>query len=1011
MLVPGVVLLLLWFVCGLHGAIPDVCQDGTGDGGNGQPCDCWRTPDGNLTVDCSYRGWVSIHPFPIDTSVLNLTHNNITRIEYVDFDRLDHLQELILTGNELQCDDQLVDFKSWLLNLKSVTSSVIVTGAICDNSIYSGQEVTEAMFGLPDRNCYGCNDATSNDGCTSISQCYPRTTCQNKVIFQANGEVNINKTCELTKDCLSSAAATNGESCRQVDGSTSVCVYCCQGTLCNKELNTINANYTFPFRAPLPVATEPPSTETAPMTSPSPLGTTEQSTIPITNDIPITNSPDSTCFSEVTLGDTGVITWPATGVNQTVTVPCPYNTIGVGMSFACRTCFWNDSNGPSFWEDPDTDNCSSASNVLKELINIQITEENVLDVSSTLESVTSYPASLKADDVTNAVGVLSSLLRTLKLYPVKGREIFKDSMATAFQMTSVRFEELVNSQIINRTTSRLLYLINEFTIQVPLINSTQLTSESRAVDVIIVDARDQSEESILFGGSQSGEDDDVKPFILRNETSPGNGTDLLGYIHVPSRLLQDAGVYLSTCQFLLYQQTTYFNAITTSVESQTDGFKSTSDNVTGTVLNSAVISASVGNLTLTDLAKPVRIHLQVLRTQSADNPQCVFWDVNANDFQGGWSTEGCSLISELTNSETVVCECDHLTNFAMLMDIYNKGEPLDPVHAQILSVLSYIGCSISIVALALTILTLGCFREEPKYRADGSGSFNTGKNGKARADRHTNILVHLSVALALSNIAFLVNTLTVELGLEESVCIGMAAATHYSLLASMAWMALEAFNMYLALVLVFDKYYSRFMMKMCLFGWGTPFVIVAVTFGINFPENYGLYNGLCWLSRIPFYASFLAPVSVVLLFNLVIFLVVTLQLCKMRRRNISQSRRNFDLRAQFKACASITVLFGLTWFFALFGIGEANLAFSYLFVIFNTTQGFNIFVFQCLLKPSIRQRWMRLLGMQHGDISSSTKSSASCGKDSKNEGIVNAAELFKISEPNGIDNPICNDQS
>ena len=101
-----------------------------------------------------------------------------------------------------------------------------------------------------------------------------------------------------------------------------------------------------------------------------------------------------------------------------------------------------------------------------------------------------------------------------------------------------------------------------------------------------------------------------------------------------------------------------------------------------------------------------------------------------------------------------------------------------------------------------------------------SGSFNTGKNGKARADRHTKILVHLSVALALSNIAFLVNTLTVELGLEESVCIGMAAATHYSLLASMAWMALEAFNMYLALVLVFDKYYSRFMMKMCLFGWG-----------------------------------------------------------------------------------------------------------------------------------------------------------------------------------------------
>lgn len=38
----------------------------------------------------------------------------------------------------------------------------------------------------------------------------------------------------------------------------------------------------------------------------------------------------------------------------------------------------------------------------------------------------------------------------------------------------------------------------------------------------------------------------------------------------------------------------------------------------------------------------------------------------SNEEGGGWSTDGCQLV--LRDNGSVTCECDHLTNFAVLMD-------------------------------------------------------------------------------------------------------------------------------------------------------------------------------------------------------------------------------------------------------------------------------------------------------------------------------------------------------
>lgn len=62
-----------------------------------------------------------------------------------------------------------------------------------------------------------------------------------------------------------------------------------------------------------------------------------------------------------------------------------------------------------------------------------------------------------------------------------------------------------------------------------------------------------------------------------------------------------------------------------------------------------------------------------------------------------------------SNNQThTVCECEHLTNFAVLMDVHSTLLP--QVHQQALQVITYVGCVISVVCLVLAILTFQLFR-------------------------------------------------------------------------------------------------------------------------------------------------------------------------------------------------------------------------------------------------------------------------------------------------------------
>ena len=129
-----------------------------------------------------------------------------------------------------------------------------------------------------------------------------------------------------------------------------------------------------------------------------------------------------------------------------------------------------------------------------------------------------------------------------------------------------------------------------------------------------------------------------------------------------------------------------------------------------------------------------------------------------------------------------------------------------------------------------------------------------------------------------------------------------------------------------------------------------------------------------------FFSAFLGPIFAILLFNIIIFIVVLTVLIKHTRNKLGETTND---KKQIKTNIRLTislfgvmVLFGLTWVLGAFTISEASLTFQILFAVFNSLQGFFIFVFFCVLSSDVRGLWLEALTCGHYKKS---KSSFMCG--------------------------------
>ncbi|KAI7793726.1 adhesion G-protein coupled receptor G2 [Triplophysa rosa] len=415
----------------------------------------------------------------------------------------------------------------------------------------------------------------------------------------------------------------------------------------------------------------------------------------------------------------------------------------------------------------------------------------------------------------------------------------------------------------------------------------------------------------------------------------------LGSAILPASLTQNLSSQqqqlASRVQFNFYQKSTFFQ----------------DEELVNRSLISGILSASVANLTISNLQKKVTITLQHTETPGNRTVSCAFWNLSLNGDRGGWSSEGCTKVNSSSSQEETQCSCNHLTSFGILLDL--SKQPIDPLQNTILTYITHIGCGISSIFLSITLLTYLAF-------------------SKLRNDIPSKILIQLCLALLMLNLVFLVDGWLAQFSEVKGLCTSTAFFLHYFLLASFTWMAMEAVHMYIALVKVFNTYISRFMLKIGFAGWGIPLVVVIIVIAtdhIPTRHNYGLVSyskfvdgtqdDFCWITNdIVFYVAVVAYFCIVFLINFTMFIVVLIQLCRIKRQN-PQNVQNRSSWQEIRSVAGLTVLLGLTWGFAFFAWGPVNLPFMYLFAIFNSLQGLFIFIYHCALKENVRRQWRTYL--------------------------------------------------
>nr|XP_054604209.1 adhesion G-protein coupled receptor G6 isoform X8 [Nothobranchius furzeri] len=591
--------------------------------------------------------------------------------------------------------------------------------------------------------------------------------------------------------------------------------------------------------------------------------------------------------------------WPETRPRTTQYLPCFPNK----DQRASRSCLIKLEDYSSVWSPADLTNCT-------------VTAENAAIVAEQLINFTN--SNLTKEKVSQAVTKVRELvsLETIDTAMAKTVVHIISNVMSNVNVTSET--PLVNKRALKAVER----LAQKVTFEGPSIN---ITSKHLALGILALNTSN-------FNGTS------FSAFLPPNSSAPQIGFELtanaLAQVTLPPSLL--SGVVMSEIERSSLSRINFrfFSSTNLFEKRQKDSF-----------LNSYVVASSVGNFSINDLRDPVKIEISHLTKQVSSGRKCVFWDFSLNGGNGSWNERGCR-VAEGTSSKTV-CLCDHLTHFGILMDVSQASSRIDSENKKVLTFLSYIGCGVSAVCSAATLLTYVAFEQ-------------------LRRDYPSKILMNLSTSLLSLNMVFLLDGWLASLD-NTQVCLSVAVLLHYFLLTSFTWMGLESVHMYIALVKVFNTYIRRYILKFCIIGWGLPAVLVGIIVTVN-KNFYGVLRDggdpsakICWIRDASvFYSTCVGYFCLVFLLNVAMFFVVMTQICGRNGKRSNRTLREEVLR-NLRSVVSLTFLLGMTWGFALFAWGPVYLAFTYLFTIFNSLQGLFIFIFHCALKENVQKQWRRSL--------------------------------------------------
>ena len=244
-------------------------------------------------------------------------------------------------------------------------------------------------------------------------------------------------------------------------------------------------------------------------------------------------------------------------------------------------------------------------------------------------------------------------------------------------------------------------------------------------------------------------------------------------------------------------------------------------------------------------------------------------------------------------------------------------------------ILTMVGGSISILALAITMFTYCTFRSLRNV---------PGKN-----------LMNLVGCLFFGQ---LIQLFGMDKNSNKEICTAIAAFMHFIWLSCFSWMSVIAFhgwNTFRKKVAP-KREVERYLRRYCVVAYIVPFCIVSACLALHFAVKQDVYsaNGLCWISQLlAFQVAFLIPISLSLSCNILCFVGIVVVINKASHQSKLAKNRKNDL-CKSLIYVKLSTLMGFSWIFGYMAVLTEIDEFWFPFIVFSSLQGFLVSVaFTC----------------------------------------------------------------
>ncbi|XP_078332604.1 uncharacterized protein LOC111126761 isoform X2 [Crassostrea virginica] len=614
------------------------------------------------------------------------------------------------------------------------------------------------------------------------------------------------------------------------------------------------------------------------------------------------------CLSE----KTDDILWNTTLAGTMKQEPCPGNQKGIATRYCTSDGIWGSTNLIKCI----TEAYLTASSELEEIIEDGIkNQEKIIEaVSSTLEvmkNLTSSSTEMSAGDLISSMDILEKIVDVTDTTtgPIIEKEVFFSVVDNVLSSNNTKSWTAVSEKTEKDASSLLKNIdrLSEAVIQTSNVNATKFTGSNFE---LTINKTKIDETGIRFPDlSSSNVSDDTEEFST--------------FLELPK---QDTKAEKA------------INYVAVIYKSIADILPSNSDQETkeeiGTPKKKAFVNSQVLSLTtqtnIGALSPPLNLAFQHIQSNVTTDMQavCVSWDFTVNR----WTERGCK--KGHNDHKRTVCQCYHLTNFAILMRPYTSEKE----DTQSLKKTSLVGV---ILSTAFTALTFFIYIFNWRF---------------IKGDQNV-MLLNLCASLVLAYIVFIS---AVEKTTNEGLCIAITVILHYLFLVTFFNMLGIGVYYFMSITVTYyamhvaNDFKSKSRVNLFLAGaWGIPLIIASSTLGGFWNRGYHLKH-YCWLSADSgSLYLFLVPVCCIVVIN--IFVIVTLIRVLCATSVMMKSTLKKKAASGLRSLGTLLPVLGVTWLFGILAVNENAEVFQYLFILANSLQGFFIFVSHVVMNKRLMQ--------------------------------------------------------